>query len=186
MKTLITTTALVAILAASSVSANLFESATLGDSGTFPAECFFQSSNNNTMERDGVTWSTTGVDSNGSINVKMRGATTLTISNDATLRHAGGAAVAAVGGGVVAMTHDYQTGTYSSVVTDANNTQATSSVNTSTITANNTSDNVHSYYDYKVNIGGSSVMSTASGDFPRWSLNGNTTYRLNHTASCTQ
>lgn len=186
MKTLITTTALVAAISATSAFGNgvdPFSSSTIGDSGTFGAECWFQSANDNTMTRDGDTWSTTATATNGSINVKMRGDTSLTVINDGILRHAGGAAVVAHGGGNINMDHDYTTGGLSSVTTGGS---GTSSVSAANITADNTPSGNHLYYDYTVNIGGSSVMTTDSGDFPRWSLNGNTTYRLDHTASCTQ
>ena len=185
MKTIITKTAIALALTASVASAQTdpFSSSTLGDSGTFGAECWFQSSNNNTMTRDGDTWNTSAVAANGSINVKMRGDTSLTVINDGILRWEGGAAVSAFGGGNINMTHDYSDGGLSSVATGGS---GTSSVSAANITADNTPSGNHEYYDYTINIGGASVMTTDSGDFPRWSLNGNTTYRLDHTASCTQ
>lgn len=186
MKTLITTTALVAAISATSAFANgvdPFSSSTIGNSGTFGAECWFQSANNNTMTRTDDTWNTSATAANGSINVKMRGDTTLTVVNDGILRWEGGAPVEAVGGGNINMAHDYSDGGLSLVSTGGS---GTSSVSAASITADNTPSGNHLYYDYTVNIGGSSVMTTDAGDFPRWSLNGNTNYRLDHTASCTQ
>jgi len=185
MKTIITKTAIALALTTSvaSASTDLFSSSTIGDSGTFGAECWFQSSNNNTMTRDGDTWNTTATATDGSINVKMRGDTSLTIINDGILRWEGGAPVVAVGGGNINMDHDYSEGSLSSVTTGGS---GTSSVTAANITADNTPSGDHLYYDYTINIGGSSDMTTDAGDFPRWSLNGNTTYRLDHTASCTQ
>tara|TARA_R110001606_G_scaffold205254_2_gene353016 strand:- start:657 stop:1184 length:528 start_codon:yes stop_codon:yes gene_type:complete len=175
MKTLITTTALV--LALSSTAAFATTTSTIvGSSGTFATECTFVSANNGTMDRDNAKWVTTA---RGSFNVQIRGAvTSLEVESDNILRDSSGNAT-----GITA-TADY-TETNGGLRSGATSPTGTAAVVAGKISVTGITDN-GSRNLFQLFVGGSAAMTKADGTDPLLDLVANTTYKINHTVTCTQ
>ena len=175
MKTLIATTALALAISSTAAFANT-TSTIVGNSGTFATECTFVSASNGAMDREDANWVTT---TRGTFNVQIRGAiTSLEVESDNILRNSSGNPT-----GVTA-TADYTQdngGLRSGAVAPTGTVAITAGKIAVTGITDNGSRNL-----FQLFVGGSAAMTKADGTDPLLDLVANTTYKINHTVTCTQ
>ena len=175
MKTLITTTALVLALSSTAAFATT-TSSIVGSSGPFATECTFVSANDGTMNRVDSKWVTI---TRGSFNVQIRGAvTSLEVESDNILRDSSGDPT-----GITA-TADY-TEINGGLRSGATSPTGTAAVVAGKISVTGITDN-GSRNLFQLFVGGSAAMTKEDGTDPLLDLVANTTYKINHTVTCTQ